>query len=341
MSRQLSKVFFVSIILATSLAACGGGGDSAGTTTSGGSNQSPGVNGTGSTNTLSTLDLKSVEGAQNASAIASSFLTIFGFTSGSAAQIFSTPSANFESSCSGGGKSIYSLVNPDGKPTLGDSIKTDNIACVTKDAAGTSTENGTTTLTLSSLSGDLIQASAVSSGGFEVKANATEIFDTTVSGVRYQGQIASNATGQTTTSHDGKGTTSTADDIDSVTSSIQGTSSGTVNGQTLAATVNISSICSKSAANITTCTAATATSKGSSILLGNYDITLSLVTALVFDSNEIPTAGSFKIQQGSDVVTVSFSVVAGVSQARITNAAGNVSTVPWSTLSTLSERVPF
>jgi hypothetical protein len=320
MGQPLSKALFISLFLATSIAACGGGGGN---------------------NTLPTLDLKSVDGAQNASAIAGGFLTLTSFTSDTTGQSFNSASANFELPCSGGGKLITSLVNPDGKPTVGDSFKVDFVACITEDSAGMSTASGDTTQTLNSLSGDLTLASSISLIGFEFTSNGTQIFDTTVNGVRYQGQNAGAGLGQSSTSHDGKETPSTVDDIDSVTLSYQSSSSGTVNGQTVATTVNKSSTCSITDANITTCTAASATSKGSSILLGNFHITVSLVTTLVIDSNNIPTAGSFEIQQGSDVVTVSFSVVSGVSQARITNAAGNISTLPWSTLLTLRERVPF
>jgi hypothetical protein len=320
MDRPLSRVLFISFFLATSIAACGGDDG---------------------TNTLPTLDLKSVDGAQNASAIAGGFLTLISFSSDRTGQRFFTESANSEIPCGADGKLTISLVNPDGKPTVGDSIKFDQVACVTKDSAGTSTSSGTTTQTLSSLSGDSTLASAIFSIGFELKGNGTQIFNKTVSGVRYQGQIVGTGVGQSTTSHDGKGTPPTVDDIDSVTVSRQSTNSGTVNGQSVATTDNINNTCSITDENITTCTAASATSKGSSILLGNFDITASLMTALVIDSNGVPTTGSFNIQQGGDVVTVSFSVVAGVSQARITNAAGNVSTVPWSTLLTLRERVPF
>jgi hypothetical protein len=329
MGQPLSKVLFISLFLASSIAACGGGGGTGGGSVA------------GLTNSLPTLDLKSVDGAQNASAIAGGFLTLTSFSSDRTGQSFIAESANSEIPCGGEGKLTISLVNPDGKPTARDSIKFEQLACVTKDSAGMSTSSGTTTRTLDSLSGDLTLASAIFSIGFEVKGNVTTIFDTTVSGVRYQGQIAGSGVGQSTTIHDGKGTDSTVDDIDSVTVSHQFTNSGTVNGQTVAKTVNINNTCSITDENITTCTAASATSKGSSILLGNFDITVTLVTALVIDSNWVPTAGSFKIQQGSDVVTVSFSMVSGVSQARITNAAGNVSTVPWSTLLTLKERVPF
>jgi hypothetical protein len=328
MGQPVSKVLFISFFLATSIAACGGDG-------TGGSSVAGGVN------TLPTLDLKSVDGARNASAIAGSFLTLFSFTSDRTGDSFNNASANFETPCGGDGKFTISLVNPDEKPTVGDSIKFDQVACVTEDSVGMSTASGFTTQTLNSLSGDLTLASAIFSIGFEVKGNGTQIFDTIVSGIRYQGQISGPGVGQSTTSHDGKGTASTVDDIDFVTISLQTTSSGTVNGQSVATLVNINNTCSVTDENITTCTAASATSKGSSILLGNFDITASLMTALVIDSDGVPITGSFNIQQGGDVVTVSFSVVAGVSQARITNAAGNVSTVPWSTLLTLRERVPF
>ncbi len=320
MGQPLSKALFISLFLATSMAACGGGGGA---------------------NTLPTLDLKSVDGAQNASAIASSFLTLTSFTSDPTGQTFTYASGNYELPCSGDGKLISSLVNPDGKPTVGESFKLELVACITKDSEGMSTANGTSALTLNSLLGDLTLASSISVIGFEFKSNGTGTFDKTVNGVRYQGQTTSAGGGQSTTSHDGKETPSTADDIDSITISYESSSSGTVNGQAVATTLNKSSTCSKTDANITTCTAASATLKGSSILIGNFDITVSLVTTLVIDGNNIPTAGSFEIQQGSDVVTVIFSVVSGVSQARITNAAGNISIVPWSTLLTLRERVPF
>jgi hypothetical protein len=329
MGQPVSKVLFISLFLATSIAACGGGGGTVGGSAA------------GVTNTLPTLDLKSVDGAQNAATIAGSFLTLTSFTSDRTGDSFNNVSATSEFPCGGDGKLTISLVNPDGKPTVGDSIIFDQVACVAKDSAGMSTGSGSTTQTLSSLSGDLTLASAIFSIGFELKGNATRIFDTTDSGVRYQGQNVGTALGQSNTSHDGKGTPSTVDDIDSVTISSESTSSGTVNGQSVATTTNINNTCSITDENIATCTAASATSKGSSLFLGNFDITVTLVTALVIDSDRVPTAGSFKIQQASDVVTVSFSMVSGVSQARITNAAGNTSTVPWSTLLTLKERVPF
>jgi hypothetical protein len=128
--------FFASLILATSIAACGGSGATVENSIVGG------------TNTLPTLDLKTVDGAQNASAIAGGFLTITSFTSDTAGQRFSSESGNFEIPCSGGGKFVSSLLNPDGKPTIGDSFKFDQVACVTEDSAGISTASSSNTQTL-------------------------------------------------------------------------------------------------------------------------------------------------------------------------------------------------
>jgi hypothetical protein len=326
-----------SALVTLGLSACGGGGGSA----AGGGNTTSATGGTANT---PTLDLKSADGSKNAASMILGNFGLAAFFSGGGSS-FSTPSGTFEQPCSNGGKIIVTSVNTDGVASIGDSIKQEAVACTTVQNVGSVVNSDVTSSTsnysVTSLTGNPAIETGQYSLGLGADLSYTGSTDQTYSGVRYVGTTSGNFSSTYSVVHDGKGTSLTNDDTNTVVSSFSGKGSGTINGVALTNNISFTGNCTFAADGSGICTKLDSTISGSSIFAGTVNLTSVVTTPIKLNANDAPIAGAINITQGSEVTRVTFSLSGTVPIATIVSAAGVTTTINVADLEAISDKFPF
>jgi hypothetical protein len=301
----------------------------------------------GSTPVASKIDLKTAEGSKKAVATAIGGGSLFEFWDrpGSKNSIFGITNLNTTTNCELGGTSNLTVTNPDNKPSAGDQYKITQTNCRFKDteAAGYTETTGTATFVLESIQGDPTNAAGISSSISKFTAQSTISGDVTEAGVRYVGNGTTTGTGTFTSSHDGRGTITDTDDTDTFSSSLSLTSKGTINGtafsiNTTSKTTNCITTGYGTPSASTRCELAEATVVGTSPSLGDLNFKVVSTTAIGLNDNSEPISGKLSITQGSETITVEFSVNAAKQPIVIlTSSAGIKTTLLYSELLALGD----
>lgn len=237
------------------------------------------------------------------------------------------PSSSRTIPCTPSGSFLYTVSNPDGVTSVNDFYSAVASACATKTATGSYTDTGSTTVTISAITGNLSSVPGTSSIALTTASRVSSTTDDTFNGVRYAGTGTYSIDTVNTYSHDGKGTAATADDVDTVATETNLSGSGLTNSLAVSFSSKVSTVCSKAALANTICSKVEGTFSGNQFSLGTFNISVKASVPLQYNASKEPTAGTLLITQGSDVATIAFAVVNTVAQVTVTSASGSVQVI--------------
>ncbi len=325
-----------SVCLIQLLSACGGGGIGDTPVT---------VNALVFSTANSKIDLKTADGSQRIAAlgVSNSLSEAFFDRPGSANSAFASPSGEQSFPCDLGGTITVVITNSDSKPSVGDSRDLNFAGCKTSDSnqQGFSLSNGKITYQLEAVNGDATNPALTLESTSKLAAKLDVAFDNVVGGLRYQGTGTLSLTTSYSNKHDGKNTTSIADDIDGFSATTAIVANGTYGGQAYflaanSASTNCEAVGFSTNSEITRCQSIEATITGKSLSLGDFNVRVATLSAITFDQNSIPVAGKISIIQFGETVTVEFSRSAnGQPTVTVTSSAGVVTTLLFSELEAL------
>jgi hypothetical protein len=312
-------VLSVSTLLITSLSACGGGGDSSTPLVA-----TPTTPSTTVTAPVTTA-LKSASAKDAAALVMNVFdgFTInFDFTS-----VFQGPVSQYQynTPCSGGGSTKLSITNPNGIPNSGDSYVYESINCTTKNGTDTSTDSFKITSSILSQSASAATAGSSYVSAFSIIGQGNSSFDETFNGVRQQGTSLFTLRITNNTTHDGKGTASVADDVDTELSNIELDGSTTIAGVTRPLKGSMNGLCARASNNSYACEDYYGTLFSTSIVNGDLDLVVTRLTPIKTNTDKTPISGSIEIldRNNQGAIIVVFSVVNNIPTVSITQAQGS------------------
>jgi hypothetical protein len=132
-----------------------------------------------------------------------------------------------------------------------------------------------------------------------------------------------------TYAHDPKGL-GVNDDVDSIDVDVTQNSTGTANAASVGFTQKSSVSCSKTqSATTSVCSKTEGTFSGSFVKLGTFNLQATMPTPLQYNGFNDPIAGSIALTQGSETVTVTFSIGANGPQVKISDATGASQTLTY------------
>lgn len=234
--------------------------------------------------------------------------------------------------CPGGGTGMQSYPGADSSPDVGDVVTTTMNACTTGTAGvDLSTVTGTTTRSLIASVGDL--SSSVGSGTWSSDivfgTDAQFVFDQSISGRAYKGDVTTKGSCQMTATNDGKGTVAFADDARTMDLHCISRSTGTENGAPVSLDITGAAACTQVlGASAMQCATADIRITGDAGTLGRITLDATLVGTYVENTQGVPQA-RYKVSSGADVIDVQITNTTADGTVTVTAPSGAAATMTW------------
>jgi hypothetical protein len=250
----------------------------------------------------------------------------------------SRPSSSNTVNCAPSGNQQTVVTNADATASVGDNISTRLNQCAFFTDFGSRVETGDFSSAITAISGDFNNLALLSQATLRKLEQTSLNTDETYQGLRYVGRITQSFNTTVNLEQDGKASAVTSDDIASAAEDSSGTSTGTVNGLPISLSLQSSSRCTKTTAGAI-CAKADSSMSGNLIRLGALNVSASATTALQFNANNVPVAGTLSVTQGATTSTAQFSVVNSAPTVTITVAGGAAKSLSYADFILLSQLI--